>query len=103
MQTSHYEPRVARRLLPLVRSIGQEIVEREANLEASGPVETHATVAETAIQRRELRHAYEELEKLGCTVVGHAPLTLRIPAQRNGRSRSLLWQLGRVIDTTAAA
>ena len=103
MKLSPYEPRIARRLLPLVRSIGQEIVEREARLETFGSGEDHETVAETAIQRRELRHAYAELEKLGCSVVGHEPLTLRIPAERNGRTRSLLWQLGRVLDSTAAA
>jgi hypothetical protein len=38
-------------------------------------------LAEAAAHKRGLRLAREELEKLGCSVVGMEPLTFRIPGR----------------------
>jgi hypothetical protein len=106
MQLPTYEPADARALAPLLASIGRELDERgkrmaelEARLE-----ELHASPfydargieleAEAATHRRELRHCHEELVRLGCSVVGTTPLTIRIPTRVGGASRSLVWQAG---------
>jgi len=100
-----YDPRHARALMPLLRSITREIEERRAELEdlesrierteADVPVDRdllRALTSEASIHRRELRAAETELERLGCSVVGTEPLTIRIPTRSRSGDRSLLWQ-----------
>ena len=95
----------AQALLPLLRSITRELEERGSALsnlelrieraEADEPVDREVLfrlTAEAAIHRREMRVAESELKRLGCSVVGTTPLTIRIPTStRRGRG-SLVWQ-----------
>lgn len=104
MNQRRYAPADARALAPLLDSIGRELEERGARLtELESQVsarraspfydeELPELEAEIAIHRRELRHCREEVERLGCTVVGTKPLTIRIPTRVGGASRSLVWQ-----------
>ena len=109
MNTTHdstYDIRGANRLLPLLRSIGKEIEERtealerlEQEIERLQPQsrttqESRALIAEAASQRRELRHAREELQRFGCSVLGTAPLTIRIPGRVGEAKKSFVWQTG---------
>jgi hypothetical protein len=93
------------RFLPLLRSIAAEIQDRSAALariekalfEITGSPRhreerERQLVAEGSAHRRELRLARREVERLGCTVVGTEPLTLRIPIHTRAPFRSLLWQ-----------
>ena len=102
---STYDIHGANRLLPLLRSIGKEIEERTESLErleasialqpaGSQTTEARALVAEAASQRRELRHAREELQRFGCSVLGTAPLTIRIPGRVGEAKKSFVWQTG---------
>jgi hypothetical protein len=99
------------RSLPLLRSIAVEIEERGralARVEAAlvecreaprqREEQERQLVAEASTHRRELRLARQELERLGCTVVGTEPLTLRIPIHTRAPFRSLLWQPGRAAE-----
>ena len=94
-------------LLPLLMSISREIEERCRSLAAleqemeeldgtrpDGLTKLRRLTAEASVQRREMRHAFREIERLGCSIVGHAPLTFRIPIGRGDRSRSMIWQMG---------
>lgn len=98
-----YDREGALRLLPLLESIGREIVEREEvvrrieeelrGLDGRGKGwsrRADALTAEAAVHKRELRLARTEIEHLGCSLVGHHPPTVRIP----GEVHSWLWQLG---------
>lgn len=99
-----YDPAHARALAPLLDSISREIEGRAADLEAlearihelkNSPFfsdELPGLEAEAAVHRRELRHCRQELERLGCTVLGTSPLTVRIPTQVGKKRESLLWQ-----------
>lgn len=100
-----YHPRHARALMPFLRSITREIEERRAELErlesriertgADVPVDREllrALTSEASLHRRELRAAESELERLGCSVVGTAPLTIRIPTRSPAGDKSLIWQ-----------
>lgn len=102
----------AHRLLPLLRSIGEEIVERASRvlelesmasaLSVSPRVhgaEIAAIRAELADVKRELRHAEEELERLGCAIDGLAPLTFRIAIDEED---ALTWRLGDAVLTKSA-
>jgi hypothetical protein len=95
----------ARELLPLLSSIGREIEERTKLLEAldarieqltsrtpSKDVTLRLLVAEAAMQRRELRLARAELERLGCRVVGTDPVTIRIPGRIGSINKSFVWR-----------
>lgn len=93
----------AHELLPLLNSIGAEISERAARVEhllrmidALSASRVHAEEAgwlraELADEKRELRHAEEELERLGCTVEDLAPVTFRIQTEE---SDELTWRMG---------
>ena len=111
-----YEESLASRLLPLLESIACELQERGAVLRGiesrlqrlhrsrrrgNAAAEEALLVADAAEQRRELRHVREELERLGCSVVGDAPLTLRIPISAEEGRRSLLWQAGAGLRSAA--
>ena len=104
-----YNRRHATQLLPLLGAIGREIRERSETLaaleerierlEAQGtnPAvedEIHRLVAEAAAHRRGIRQAKAELDRLGCSVVGTAPLTFRIPGRVGEAKQSFVWQTG---------
>ena len=101
-----HDPSDTDALGPLLDSIAREVAERHsrldrlegriATLRASpfyaselGPLE-----ADASTERRELRRCREEFERLGCAVIGTAPLTLRIP-DRAGGKQSRTWRPGR--------
>lgn len=105
MSALPYDEHEARRLLPLLKSIGREIAQRQrivCRLELVEPPdderEAHREwVADLALQRRELRMAHRELERLGCSLVGRRPLTIRIPRRAPEGRRSFLWQGGELL------
>src|SRR5262245_31756857 len=93
-------------LAPLLASIGREVAERCARLETleariaglrASPfytAELGVLQAESALQRRELRRCRAELERLGCSVVATAPLTVRIPQRGGGPRTGRTWRHG---------
>ena len=99
-----YDPRHARALTPLLDSISREIEERAILLETleeriqelkNSPfyaADLRQLEAEAATQRRELRQCHSELERLGCTVLGTTPITIRIPTLVGKQRRSVVWQ-----------
>lgn len=111
---TRYNRESASKLLPLLSAIGREMRERETQLrlienelafleatpldidETPSAREAYAQslIAEVANHRRELRHAEKELDQLGCTVVGHSPLTIRIPGRVGETKHSFVWQTG---------
>lgn len=105
-----YLPADAKALAPLLDSIGRELEDRGARLAElesrierlqAGPrrmKELKQLESEAAEMRRELRHCREELERLGCSVVGTTPLTVRIPTRVGDAHRSLVWQHGQEDD-----
>ena len=108
MKNKHYLEEELTGLLPLLASIAREIEERTACLEsiesalASSPFAEPGDgppnlVAEAATHRRELRMARQELERLGCSVVGTTPLTFRIPGRVGEVNKSFVWQTGDLI------
>lgn len=105
MKNKTYDRRHATRLLPLLGAIGREIEERSQALNALeeriAALEAHPTtqelqrtVAEAAEHRRGIRLAKRELERLGCSVLGTAPLTFRIPGRVGEALQSFVWQTG---------
>ena len=106
MKNHEYGMEEIRGLLPLLASIGREIDERSQQLESvlskleslgtkdSDKSHARPLIAEAANHRRELRHAREELSRLGCSVVGTTPLTFCIPGKEGPNSRSVVWQTG---------
>ena len=102
MKHEPYEFRDAQELLPLLTSIGVELEERSATLEElEAALETthdaedaRRLVAEAATHRREIRLARQELSRLGCTVVGTTPVTIRIPGRIGRSKKSFVWQHG---------
>ena len=107
-----YDQRRASRLLPLLGAIGREIQERTealdrlekdiARLSAIPYVDTQdqlsrelqGKLAEASAHRRGLRLAKQELDRLGCSVVGTEPLTIRIPGRVGEALHSFVWQNG---------
>jgi hypothetical protein len=106
VKSTPYAPSAAAALAPLLESIGREIDERvsrlaevEARIEElhASPFysdELHGLVAEAAAHRNALRQCKNELESLGCSVVGTMPLTVRIPTRVGEERQSLVWQQG---------
>ena len=102
MQPQSPESKRSARLVPLLRSIGQEILERvdalarlEARVRELSP-DAHADeiarhAADSAEHKRELRHAERELERLGCSIDGIDPLTFRIAVNEDV---GFLWSMG---------
>jgi hypothetical protein len=90
-------------VLPLVRSIGREIAERRQALESlesrrdelDGGRELWLIDAECSAHRRGIRHAREELRRLGCSLIGTEPLTIRISCDCEEGKRSFLWSVER--------
>lgn len=111
-----YDPADAEALAPLLDSIGRELEQRNARLTeiearqgqlraSRAPrngrrqsAELRQLDGEVSLQRRELRRCHDELEALGCSVVGTAPLTVRIPTSVGGAPRSQVWQHGQTDD-----
>ena len=106
MKNNLYDRRRATALVPLLSSITSEIQERaaeleqlEARIEASegrraSDGDLANLIAEAANHRRELRLAKEELVRLGCSIVGDSPMTIRIPGQRGDARRSFFFRSG---------
>jgi hypothetical protein len=93
----------ARRALaisPLLVSIGREIRERsdalavllvERQRERRDPRARALLDAECASHRRELRHTYKELERLGCQLVCSRPHAFRVEAGPDQADGVLFW------------
>ncbi len=107
MKPIHYDRKLASELLPLLGAIGREIqertqtlalledrIERVSSKTRSDHHEVLGLVAEAAEQRRGIRLAKAELDRLGCSVVGTAPLTFRIPGRVGRDKHSFVWQAG---------
>ncbi len=107
MNTKTYDERRAKQLMPLLEAIGREIQERSLALDGSErrleQIEklpssdsdvTRELVAQAAAHRQGLRLAHKELDRLGCSVVGPEPLTIRIPGRVGEARRSFVWQTG---------
>lgn len=102
MKRKTYEQREAEALLPLLDSILREIEDRAKSLSVlehrresgSDPDESPASlhmIADIANHKRELRHARQELEQLGCSLEDCGTLGVRIPATGDGW---FVWQPG---------
>lgn len=100
-----YDKKRATELMPLLRSISREIQERSVELDRIEELLARAEagkrvhdlsnlVASAATHRREIRLARRELDRLGCSIVGTEPLTIRIPGQRGSQRRSFVYQTG---------
>jgi hypothetical protein len=85
---------------PLLAAIGREVSERSEALAPLlvrrerarlAPAERALLEAECALHRRELRHCYGELERLGCRVVGWRPLVFLVDARCEGEDGVLFW------------
>lgn len=100
MHRTNYDHDMASKLVPLLRSITREMRERTHALEhleaklrdtlrAQGKdsAEFISVQAELSSQKRELRLARKELERLGCALDESHPLRVLIPG-RNGDLRS---------------
>ena len=97
MNRRSYDPERASALLPLLRSITAEIRERSEAAEsiARAIVDLGTSrrarerrgelEADLSVQRRELRVARRELERLGCTLDQDHPLRVLIPGEDRGR------------------
>ncbi|MFT5292478.1 MAG: hypothetical protein ACI8QS_003758 [Planctomycetota bacterium] len=125
MKDITYDQGRASRLLPLLGAIGREILERTQALDALelefeelstnqdnadsrysddrpatdrlSTSRLHSKMAEMAAHRRGLRHAQQELERLGCSVLGTEPLTFRIPGRVGEAKHSFVWQTGDLV------
>ena len=101
-----YDPKAAKRLVPLLVSITAEIFERQAAIreletrlsdvaaEDRGNRSSLDVQAELAHHRRELRHAREELADLGCVQDELEPTQVRIPGQDGALDNGYSWQVG---------
>jgi chromosome segregation ATPase len=94
MKRTAHDRRDAERILPLLRSIGAEIRERSAAIDAleerlsnfSGARDENrerirALESELALHRRELRRTERELNELGCNLDADHPLRILIPGK----------------------
>jgi len=107
MNAKKYRPREAAKLLLLLQSIGREIQERSAavhRLDAmvralSVSPRVHADEigslrADIAGHKRELRHSFRELERLGCQPAEDDPTTFLVSTSGDGESSDYAWKLG---------
>ena len=101
-----YDERHAEALVPLLRSIMQEIQERAraiARLErrreiltaAEGAYDRENRLADVdgrlSVHRYEVRLAMRELERLGCALDQHDPLRVRIPGRDGKLDKGFSW------------
>ncbi len=101
-----YDSDRAKNLVPLLESISRELTERHAAIaklerglrsfpDSEAPnAEELDLRAELATQRRELRLAQKELEKLGCAVDENDPGCIRIPGADGKLERGFQWSWG---------
>lgn len=107
MKRTTYDRRQAEALLPLLDSILREIEDRTKALVAMerrhGQLEGRPgddpellhVIADMATYKRELRHAREELEQLGCSLEDCGTLGVRIPGENDA---SFVWQPGHALE-----
>jgi hypothetical protein len=102
-----YDREKAARLVPLLRSITRELLDRaqaiellEARLETRGQTEKRRgatesanTRSELAQQRRDLRLARQELARLGCALDEDHPLRILIPGEKGDIHSGFAWSL----------
>ena len=101
---NRYTPQRAEQLVPILRSISSEIVERsraieqlEGILESAAakrnpPIRQMREVGATlAHHRRELRFAKQELARLGCAPDEDHPLRIRIPGEDGTLETGYTW------------
>jgi hypothetical protein len=99
-----YTPQHAEELIPFLRSIADEIGERSraiehlervlaSKAEKRAPLtrESRDAGAALAHQRRELRLAKQELERLGCIQDEEDPLRIRIPGEDGTLETGYAW------------
>lgn len=98
-----YDARDAKALIPLLRSITQEIQEREQEIDrldiraqalegrAGTDRERTRLEAEAATHKRELRFALRELERLGCALDQDHPLRVLIPGSATAKGPGYAW------------
>ena len=103
MNRHSYDPERASALLPLLRSITAEIRERSEAIDAlvlelQGLGHTRrardrrgAIEADRSVQRRELRVARRELERLGCSLDEDHPLRVLIPGADGALDHGFAW------------
>lgn len=101
-----YDRENAKKLLPLLQSITAEIRDRLASIGeldgkvASMPEDNLETtrylnlLAELATQRRELRLAKKECERLGCVLEEGEPTRIYIPGSNGNLETGFRWQAG---------
>jgi hypothetical protein len=98
-----YDAGRAEALIPLLRSITDEIQEREeaidrgtARLQNGNSTLTaadrQALAAELSVHKRELRFALRELERLGCALDLDHPLRVLIPGSTTELGRRFEWR-----------
>ncbi len=111
MNRKNYDLAEAQALLPLLDSILREMEERRKELghmeqtkrrlsgeRPEGDEEVRYLVADIANHRRELRHADEELDQLGCTLEEGETVLVRIPGANDG----WVWSPGGELEPAAA-
>lgn len=103
---NQYDRTHAKELVPLLESITREIVERhrairfleqelaELTEEDPSSKQRHLVLAELASQRRELRMARGELDRLGCTYDEQYPHRVYIPGRSGKLEEGFRWQVG---------
>ena len=102
MKRKVYDAHKAEHLIPLLRSITNEIQEREEAIDRAtahlmATEATHDAVlrtnleAERAVHKRELRFARRELERLGCELDADYPLRVLIPSSGSDVKRNFAW------------
>ena len=101
-----YNCKGADELIPLLRSIQQEVRERREEilrLESSSRVfkrragqhpRLASIEAELMTHRRELRMAERELQRLGCSMDGERPFRVLIPGDDGAIEHGFAWDLG---------
>lgn len=118
MKRSSYDTRGAEHLLPLLRSIASEIIERSDAIEGlderllalrgnqtdgKQSADFLAVQSELSNQRRELRLARLELARLGCTLDEDRPLRILIPGQDGRFESGYAWDGNRLLSVATAA
>ena len=103
-----YDREKAGQLVPLLRSITREILERTKAIEAleatfdavqmpmrsrRGAARDFRTQAEVANHRRELRRAKQELSRLGCALDSDHPLRILIPGEDGEMQGGYAWSV----------
>lgn len=100
MNRNTYDAVHAEALIPLLRSITNEIQEREQAIDRGtarlcaadlSAAERSEMEAELSVHKRELRMALRELDRLGCALDLDHPLRVLIPAGRSGAGDRFAW------------